>query len=256
MRPTPSERDRLLLFTTAELARSRRARGLRLNVPEAIALVADTAAEVARDGRRLPEAITAGQAVLGPADAPGAVLTDDPQDLGGGVPPEDVVTVEVVNTAAVPISVTSHFHFFEANPHLRFDRAAAYGRHLAIPAVHPCGSPRAAGRRSPWPRSAIGGSSSASPGWSTARSTLRAAGSGRWSERGPAATWEPGRPGEPAERGSVVRAEHRRPGPVRRQRSRRGGGVGLTARGTSSSWLRADRPGRPADAGGPRTREL
>jgi urease subunit gamma/beta len=44
------------------------------------------------------------------------------------------VRVEVTNTAAVPISVTSHFHFFEANPRLRFDRAAAYGRHLAIPA--------------------------------------------------------------------------------------------------------------------------
>jgi urease subunit gamma/beta len=40
----------------------------------------------------------------------------------------------VANTAAVPISVTSHFHFFEVNPRLRFDRAAAYGRHAAIPA--------------------------------------------------------------------------------------------------------------------------
>ena len=42
--------------------------------------------------------------------------------------------MEVVNTAAVPISVTSHFHFFEANARLRFARAAAYGRHLAVPA--------------------------------------------------------------------------------------------------------------------------
>ena len=40
----------------------------------------------------------------------------------------------MVNTATVPISVTSHFHFFEANPRLRFDRAAAYGRRLAVPA--------------------------------------------------------------------------------------------------------------------------
>ena len=40
----------------------------------------------------------------------------------------------VVNTAAVPVSVSSHFHFFEANPRLRFDRAAAYGRRLAVPA--------------------------------------------------------------------------------------------------------------------------
>jgi urease subunit gamma/beta len=40
----------------------------------------------------------------------------------------------VTNTAAVPISVSSHFHFFEVNPRLGFDRAAAYGRHLAIAA--------------------------------------------------------------------------------------------------------------------------
>ena len=50
MRLTPTERDRLLLFNAAELARARRGRGLRLNVPEAIALVADTVCEAARDG--------------------------------------------------------------------------------------------------------------------------------------------------------------------------------------------------------------
>lgn len=44
----------------------------------------------------------------------------------------DVVTLSVTNTATVPVSVTSHFHFFEVNPRLRFDRKAAYGRRLAI----------------------------------------------------------------------------------------------------------------------------
>ena len=39
--------------------------------------------------------------------------------------------IEVENTADVPISVTSHFHFFEVNPRLRFDRAVAYGMRLA-----------------------------------------------------------------------------------------------------------------------------
>src|SRR3990170_3986126 len=68
MRLTPTERDRLLIFTAAELARARRARGLRLNVPEATALIADTVCEAARDGRRLHEAITAGRAALGPDD--------------------------------------------------------------------------------------------------------------------------------------------------------------------------------------------
>ncbi|WP_435866432.1 urease subunit gamma [Streptosporangium sandarakinum] len=169
MRLTPTERDRLLLFGAAELARARRARGLRLNVPEATALVADTVCEAARDGARLAEAVAAGRAVLGPDDVlPGvadvvtevmveavfddgtrlAVVTDP---FGGGslgdeapgavveaprepVAEEDAVEVEVVNTATVPISVTSHFHFFEVNPRLRFDRAAAYGRRLAVPA--------------------------------------------------------------------------------------------------------------------------
>ena len=68
MQLTPSERDRLLLFTVAELARARRARGLRLNVPEATALIADSVAEAARDGKRHDEALVIGQSVLGPDD--------------------------------------------------------------------------------------------------------------------------------------------------------------------------------------------
>lgn len=171
MRLTPSERDRLLIFTTAELARRRRARGLRLNVPEATALIADTVCEAARDGGRLAEAVAAGRAVLGVGDVlPGVrevvgdvkveavfddgtrlvVVTDpiggpDDDPAGHGAPGEILlgasladwpraVTVAVTNTSTVPISVTSHFHFFEANPRLRFDRAVAYGTRLAIPA--------------------------------------------------------------------------------------------------------------------------
>ncbi|GEB56996.1 urease subunit gamma [Streptomyces gardneri] len=68
MRLTPTERDRLLLFGAAELARARRARGLRLNVPEATALIADTVCEAARDGKRLAEAIAEARSVLGPDD--------------------------------------------------------------------------------------------------------------------------------------------------------------------------------------------
>ncbi|MGW3656376.1 urease subunit gamma [Streptomyces sp. NPDC005151] len=168
MRLTPTERDRLLLFGAAELARTRRARGLKLNVPEATALIADTVCEAARDGRRLAEAIEAARNVLGPDDVlPGvadvvtevmveAVFDDgsrlavvsDP--IGGGFlgdaapgaalpgpaheEPEPVVRLVVRNTAAVPVSVTSHFHFFEANPRLDFDRAAAYGMRLSVPA--------------------------------------------------------------------------------------------------------------------------
>jgi urease subunit gamma/beta len=44
------------------------------------------------------------------------------------------VCVTVTNTAPVPVSVTSHFHFFEANPRLDFVRERAYGMRLAVPA--------------------------------------------------------------------------------------------------------------------------
>ncbi|MCC8339423.1 urease subunit gamma [Streptomyces sp. R1] len=168
MRLTPTERDRLLLFGAAELARARRARGLRLNVPEATALIADTVCEAARDGARLAEAVERARSVLGPDDVlPGvadvvtevhveavfddgsrlAVVTDP---VGGGglgadapgallqgpehAEPEAAVRLPVTNTATVPVSVTSHFHFFEANPRLAFDRERAYGMRLAVPA--------------------------------------------------------------------------------------------------------------------------
>ena len=57
MNLTPTETDRLLLHLAAQLARSRRARGLKLNVPETIALVADSVAEAGRDGLRVTEAV-------------------------------------------------------------------------------------------------------------------------------------------------------------------------------------------------------
>jgi urease subunit gamma/beta len=169
VRLTPAERDRLLLFTAAELARARRRRGLRLNVPEATALIADAVCEAARDGRSLAAAVAAGRSavsseevlagvadllaevqveavfedgtrlvvvpepVAGPRlgqDAPGAVI---PRHQAPPVVP-DQIQLQVTSTAQVPITITSHFHFFEVNRLLRFDRAAAYGRRLAIPA--------------------------------------------------------------------------------------------------------------------------
>lgn len=175
---TPGEQDRLLLFTAAQLARARRARGLQLNAPEATALIADTVIEAARDGARLAEAAQAGRSVLGVRDVLRGVpevvgdvmveagfddgtrlvvVTDpfgvsaEPQPGEGLLPGELIpaptpttnpatrpaaatVTVEVLNTSEVPVTVTSHWHFFEVNPRLRFDRAQAYGRRLAIPA--------------------------------------------------------------------------------------------------------------------------
>lgn len=171
MRLTPTERDRLLIFTTAELARARRNRGLRLNVPEATALIADTVCEAARDGARLRDAAAAGRDVLTVDDVlPGVadivtevkveavfddgtrlVVVSDPFDvaqhgLGDDAPgatitarrdpspPAEIIEVTVTNTGDVPVSITSHFHFFEVNARLDFDRNAAYGMRLAIPA--------------------------------------------------------------------------------------------------------------------------
>ena len=45
------------------------------------------------------------------------------------------IELEIANTGDRPIQVGSHFHFFEVNPALAFDRAAAFGQHLNIPAA-------------------------------------------------------------------------------------------------------------------------
>jgi len=160
MRLLPREQDRLLLFLAAELARKRRARGLRLNQAEAIALIADEVCEAARDGRAYADAEAAGYAALGPADvadgvaelvrrvevealfADGSRLLVLHDPIGSARPraqteaaiewlAEDVA-LSVVNEGEVPVGVTSHFHFFEVNRALRFERAAAWGMRLAI----------------------------------------------------------------------------------------------------------------------------
>jgi urease subunit gamma/beta len=175
MRLLPAEQERLLLFLAAELARARRARGLALNQAEASAIVADAVCEAARDGCSYAEAQARGRAALSLADvldgvrellprvevdalfADGRrlVVLEDP--LGDAAPDRDgepdppwlaaaAVELEVVNEADVPIGVTSHLHFFEANRRLRFDRATAWGMRLALPARSTCffapGEPR------------------------------------------------------------------------------------------------------------------
>jgi urease subunit gamma len=65
---TPREKDKLLIFTAALLAERRRARGLRLNYPEAIALITAAILEGARDGRSVAELMSEGTTILGRAD--------------------------------------------------------------------------------------------------------------------------------------------------------------------------------------------
>lgn len=173
MHLTPRERNRLEIFTAAELARRRRSRGRRLNVPEAIALISDEVLECAWDGASLAEVIAHAGSVLGPDDVmdgvgdvlrhlevdalfpsgTALVAVDDP--IGTGPPdeaaggpgavrtPEGSLTVnagreatelEVTNTGAETVFVSSHYHFFECNPALEFDRRPALGMRLDIAA--------------------------------------------------------------------------------------------------------------------------
>src|SRR5689334_25420050 len=64
MRLTPHEQERLLISYAADLARRRRARGLRLNHPEAVAVITDHLLEGARDGRSVAELMVSGRGVL------------------------------------------------------------------------------------------------------------------------------------------------------------------------------------------------
>lgn len=173
MHLSPKETDRLQLFLAAELARKRRARGLRLNYPEARAFIADEILEGARDGKTVAELMDLGASLLTTDDVqpgvaklvgvlqvegmfpdgqklvtihepiragdeavegvePGEVWTPDGEiELSPG---RDTASVGVTNKGDRPIQVGSHFHFFEVNSQLEFDRARAFGMHLDIPA--------------------------------------------------------------------------------------------------------------------------
>ena len=171
---TPTERDRLTIHTAAELARKRRARGLKLNHPEAVALISDELLEAARDGRTLADCVSLGSAILttddvlpGVAEMAGLICVEGLFEDGAKTiavwqpirPGEKAVadrvvageilagdgeielnaagaktSVTVLNTGDRPVHVASHYHFFEANRALEFDRAAAFGFRLDLPA--------------------------------------------------------------------------------------------------------------------------
>jgi urease subunit gamma/beta len=161
VRLLPSEEERLALFLAAELARRRRGRGLRLSQAEATALIADETMELARDGLPYADVERRAYAILGPADVldgvaelvdrielepafadgprlvvlVGPIARDAPPDLTGDPEPawlDAGAALRVENTGPVAIAVTSHFHFFETNRELRFDRRAAWGMRLAV----------------------------------------------------------------------------------------------------------------------------
>ena len=168
MQLTPREKDKLLIAMAAIVARKRLERGVKLNYPEAIALIIDFVVEGARDGRTVADLMQAGAKVLtadqvmpGIAemihdvqveatfpDGTKLVTVHEPiRGASGAVQPgaietepgdiiinegREVITLTVSNTGDRPIQVGSHYHFAETNAGLAFDRAKAHGMRLDI----------------------------------------------------------------------------------------------------------------------------
>jgi len=172
---TPTELERLTIYTAAELARKRRGKGLKLNHPEATAIIADEILEGAREGRSVADLISFGSTILSSDDVmPGVadlmpvlqveatfpdgtklVTVHEPIRPGkkpadrSAVRPGEIIaadgdielnagrrkmTLKATNTGDRPIQVGSHYHFFEVNKALDFDREKSFGMHLDIPA--------------------------------------------------------------------------------------------------------------------------
>lgn len=165
---TPREKDKLLIAMAAQVARNRLARGVKLNHPEAVALITDFVVEGARDGRSVAELMQAGANVLtadqvmpgiaemihdiqveatfpdgtklvtvhhpirgaASTDVPGTVTTLPGEIVFNAGADRTVITV--ANTGDRPIQVGSHYHFFEVNPGLVFEREKARGQRLDI----------------------------------------------------------------------------------------------------------------------------
>jgi urease subunit gamma len=68
MNLSPQERDKLLIYVAAQVARDRKKRGLKLNVPEATALITAELMEMARDGKAVSVIMTAGREILKKSD--------------------------------------------------------------------------------------------------------------------------------------------------------------------------------------------
>jgi len=194
MHLSPHELDKLTLHQAGFLAQKRLARGLRLNHPEAVALIATVVLELIRDGKSVAELMNLGRQLLGRNQVMSGVpemiydvqvegtfpdgsklvtvhhpIASENGDLklalhGSFLPVPDVsafpgeaavgvpgaceikdgeielnagratAEIPVTNLGDRPIQVGSHYHFIETNAALKFDRAAAYGKRLDIPA--------------------------------------------------------------------------------------------------------------------------
>ena len=174
MRLTPSEEERLLLFSAAELARRHRDAGLALNAPEAVALICDAMLEAARAGSSYAEVEAAGLASVAPSDVmdgvrelvdivglevlladgtrlitlvdplgrgadpdphgPGAVVPAPGRDESASANGRERLELTVRNTSRRVVRISSHFPFDRVNARLSFDRAGARGFRLDLEA--------------------------------------------------------------------------------------------------------------------------
>lgn len=174
MELTPREKDKLLLFTAALLAERRKDRGLKLNYPEAVAYISGAIMEGAREGMTVAQLMDHGRTLLTTADVmdgiaemihdvqveatfpdgtklvtvhspimpvegagmnsvkPGEVITEEGErEINVG---RASITVSVANTGDRPVQVGSHYHFYEANKGLEFEREVSRGFRLDIAA--------------------------------------------------------------------------------------------------------------------------
>jgi len=180
MNLTPREKDKLIIFTAALLARQRKDRGVKLNYPESIAYISSAILEGARDGKTVAELMSYGRQLLTTDDVmPGIesmiadiqveatfpdgtklVTVHDPiQPLGDAmdvdqqadevlIPGEVLINMSdeielnlnrkririlIANHGDRPIQIGSHYHFYETNSALHFDREKTKGFRLNIP---------------------------------------------------------------------------------------------------------------------------
>lgn len=168
MHLTPREQEKLMLHYAGSLAKERKQKGLKLNYPEAVAYISSEILEQARAGMSVAELMSYGRKLLSVEDVmegvaemipeiqveatfldgtklvtvhnpipsaekmiPGEILTEEGSLILNA--DKETIDLSVINTADRPVQVGSHFHFFEVNKELSFDRKAAFGMRLNIP---------------------------------------------------------------------------------------------------------------------------
>ena len=166
---TNREQEKLMIYTAAKLAQERKDRGLKLNFPEATAIITSYILEGARDGKSVAQLMVDATKVLNHEDVMDGIASmmdmvqveatfDDGTKLvtvhspiqGNDImiPGEyfidagerelneacEIETIEIENTGDRPIQIGSHYHFFEVNSNLDFNRELAYGKRLDVAA--------------------------------------------------------------------------------------------------------------------------